>query len=136
VTDAVAALVTLLKDRHPVVRYRAAGALGIMGVDAAPAVDDLVETLNDPNSDVRYAAVMALGEIGPEAKTAVPALLEAMREENLESKAKIAIGRIGEDGIPLLTARLDHPDAQVRRNIAWSLGQIYILKKKREKEER
>jgi HEAT repeat protein len=59
-TGALPALLDLLKDKEPVVRQRAARALGIMGQAARPAAPALREATQDPDADVRRAATEAL----------------------------------------------------------------------------
>lgn len=70
VKDAVPRLIRALKDKDPLVRLRAAGALGI-GPVAKDAVPALIEALKDKDGNVRLLALSALGKIGP---AAVPAL--------------------------------------------------------------
>jgi HEAT repeat protein len=90
-------LVQLLKDGSPDVRYRAALALGRIGISAAPAIPDLSTMLaKDPNYLVRQVAAEALGQIGKEAAPALPALLQATNDWNdhVRDAALIAIKKI------------------------------------------
>ncbi len=75
---AIPALKTALTDADPQVRRQAARALGQMGPDAEPAVQELTQALSDADAPVRQAAVLALGKIGPAAAPAIPALIEAL----------------------------------------------------------
>lgn len=80
---AATALVQLLKDRSPEVRYRAALALGRIGASAKPAIPDLSGMLEkDQNYLVRQVAAEALGQIGKDASPALPALLQATSDWN------------------------------------------------------
>jgi len=80
---AATALVQLLKDKSPDVRYRAVLALGRIGASAKLAVSDLSIMLEkDPNYLVRQVAAEALGQIGKEATPALPALLQATTDWN------------------------------------------------------
>jgi HEAT repeat protein len=80
---AATALVQLLKDRSADVRYRAALALGRIGVAARPAVAELSTMLaQDKNYLVRQVTAEALGQIGKEATAALPALLQATSDWN------------------------------------------------------
>lgn len=79
--DAMAALPELLraiKGPDPLLRGRAAVALGRMG---KPAVAPLRDILKETDRDIRGAAIAALGRIGPDAKDAVPDLLALLKQE-------------------------------------------------------
>jgi HEAT repeat protein len=122
-----------------VVRRSAAFALGKAGAPAIPAVPKLVRTLKDPDAGVREAAAYALGEIGPSGwEETLPALIRLVdgdRSPLVRRSAAFALGRLGrqtaatEIGAPHLLREalergLKDPEAQVRQNIAWALGQM------------
>jgi HEAT repeat protein len=96
--DGVAGLTDAVKDkaRDPVVRRKAAEALGQLGSDAKPAVKALTEALKD--NDVRVEAANALGQIGPDAKSAIPALTAAtdkkQRDRTFKKAATDALKKI------------------------------------------
>jgi len=132
---AIDALVLLMNDEDPKVRRQAAFSLGLAGAEDDDAVQALIEALKDDDEDVRRATIEAISKIGPAAKTAIPALLDTIACGNTPVvNVVIAIGSIGEDGIPSLVARHDDPDPRVRQVVAEALGQIYFIKGKREKE--
>jgi HEAT repeat protein/lysophospholipase L1-like esterase len=83
-------------DESPLVRFRAAGSLGALGVNARGASAALFEALRDEHQPVRWAAAQALWKAGLQA----PADLE-----------------------PLVQA-LANPDPYVRSFAAWSLGEM------------
>jgi HEAT repeat protein/lysophospholipase L1-like esterase len=94
---AVEELATALRgDESPLVRFRAAGSLGVLGAKAQAASAALFEVLKDERQPVRWAAAQALWKVGLQA----PADLE------------------------LLVAALGNPDPYVRSFAAWSLGEL------------
>jgi HEAT repeat protein len=106
----VAAQIQRLKDKDPLVRRAAAGALGsaLRNVNAAvalgrigpgtkQAVPALIAALKDPDAEVRRLAVVALGGIGPGPREVVPALIAALKDDNtfVRWSAAYALGMIG-----------------------------------------
>jgi HEAT repeat protein len=93
----VEGLESRLLDVDPVVRARAAEALGAMRADAARALPRLAEiSLADRDSGVRAAAVNAMTDIGAP---------EVLLLENA-------------------VALFDHPDQTVRARAAWAIGKL------------
>jgi len=92
--DAAPALIAVLKDPSPEVRWNACEALGDM--QAKAAVSALQDLLADPEDRVREHAAEALGEIGPDAAAAVPALrrLLADPDAGVREEAIKALKRI------------------------------------------
>lgn len=70
---AVDALIEVLGDRRPHVRWEAAKALGEIGDPAATPA--LIDALSDPEPDIRWLAAVGLSKIGP---SCLAPLLEAM----------------------------------------------------------
>jgi HEAT repeat protein len=60
---ALATLTGILKEKSPVLRRRAAAALGELGPEAAAAVPALQEAAGDADPSVRQAATTALKQI-------------------------------------------------------------------------
>ena len=89
-------LLTHLADREPVVRARAALALGRVGLPQA--IDPLTKLLSDPEANVRQMAAFALGLIGNAA--ARPALVTALADQSplVQGRAAQALGFIGDKG--------------------------------------
>ncbi len=95
-------------------------ALGELGPRAKDSVPMLIALLDDyPHPGCVY---QALGRIGPDAVAAVPALEKAVASGS--SSAAQALGRLGPTAVPALVAGLEHPDRDVRRWSAESLGAI------------
>jgi peptidylprolyl isomerase len=113
-------LVSALGDADPVVRARAAFALG--SVQDTAAVPALVETLADADARVRADAAFALGQTAD--STTGPALLEALdREPDPAARAEIldALGKIG--GASSLAALAARPaEGDERAVLALALG--------------
>lgn len=111
---------------NPVVRYRAAHALGY--AKDARALDTLLRLTRDPVGEVRYDAAMALGVLGDE--RAIDPLIALMSTSDLEncvdSAAATALMRLGKPAIPALLALLQNglPDTRVRSMTANVLGGI------------
>jgi ABC-type transport system involved in multi-copper enzyme maturation permease subunit len=69
-----------LKDPHSNVRFLAARALAIKGLDLEQVIALLIENVSDVKaaSHHRQWVTQTLGELGPKAKSAVPALIQAV----------------------------------------------------------
>lgn len=118
-----------LKDRDPIVRAHAAGALGERGTKAGPAVSVLRSALKDPDESVRGMAATALGKIGPAAWRAVPTLAEALKDKArfVRRAAVQSLGQLGTDAssaIPALAESLKDEDWVVRGSAARVLGEL------------
>jgi HEAT repeat protein len=136
-----------LKDPQPAVRRSAAFAVGKMGARGQYGLHELVRLLKeDEDASVRDAAAFAVGEVcgavlREERKTAWgivgEALLKALQEDKdmaVRASAAYAVGALGARGITApgelakardaLVRALASPDAGVRQNAAWALGQF------------
>jgi HEAT repeats len=69
-------LLKCLDDTEPMVRGRAANAIGMVHQQPEKAVPALIKLLDDPNQNVRCMAALGLSLYNSDAKAAVPALLE------------------------------------------------------------
>ncbi len=76
----VSAIVKLLEAPNLNARYGACQALSRLGQKAEPAVESLQKCLNDKDLWLRVKAADALANIGPAANPAVPKLLELLAE--------------------------------------------------------
>jgi HEAT repeat protein len=85
--SSVGVLTVALDDPDSEIRHASAYALGVVGSDAAPAINALIYHLADTNNEVRASLVDSLGKIGPEA---LGALREAVRGTNQISSAAAA----------------------------------------------
>jgi HEAT repeat protein len=113
----IAALLDLLRDRHPFVRWWA--ALVCRGVEAEEVVLALCQALTDEHSLVRSAAVSSLYEC-PErlGGAVVPHLIEALGDSDsgVAEAAAYCLGRWPEEAarvLPALVARLGQAQAAV-----------------------
>jgi HEAT repeat protein len=118
-TDAIPPLVRALGDPHQGVRWKAAEALGRMGVDALPAV---AAALESPDADVRWRAAVVLGDIGGAGAT--KALILALRDDDryVRSRAEQALGRLGPDAVGPLLHLLSGGESRDRQAAAAALG--------------
>jgi HEAT repeat protein/beta-lactamase regulating signal transducer with metallopeptidase domain len=124
---AVPALLSVLKDENAAVRLAAVESLG--NLSDPRAVDALVQALRtDTDPQVREAAAEALGEI--DSPRAVPGLIAALGSEKVGAvRAKIAwaLGEIDDKrsgAVEALGAVVRDPDAEVRRQAVWALGEL------------
>jgi HEAT repeat protein len=92
---AIPALIAVLDDKEPDVRYQAVIALGKAG-SSSTAINALVIEINDTSKDVRYEAISALGTIGKPAGIAVGPLLKCLDSPDnvLVSNAGAALQKI------------------------------------------
>ncbi len=113
-----AELRTMLEDRSPRIRARAAGYLGKQGPAARSAVPDLIAALDDAEGSVRESAVEALGLVADEdaALPSIITILDREREDRVRDKAVRALAEIGaaRDLVALITAEGDEdaPDRE------------------------
>jgi HEAT repeat protein len=110
-TDAVPALIELLKDRHAAGSLRAAAAetLGLIGTPEGDIVAALLAALTEDKPEVRRGAAAALNWMGPPARSAAPALVAAVRDDDEKTAAAAcqALARLGDAGVaPALFAAL------------------------------
>ena len=122
---AVEPLVKTLKDADDDVREGAAEALG--KIKDRRAVEPLIEALKDEDDDVRRAAAEALGRIGD--GRAVGALENVLRKGGkavVRIWAAYALVRINknEKAFQYLLTRLKDKDPDIRRLVAYALGEI------------
>jgi HEAT repeat protein len=117
---AIEPLTVALNDPQPVVRRKAATALGNLASDRVAG--PLSDKLSDPAPQVRQAAVRALGvSAGPVSHSALHGMLHDAHP-GVRAAAAATMGRLGfqerfDDLIPLLTD--SHP--LVRQSAIWSL---------------
>jgi HEAT repeat protein len=125
----VAALSRALADSDYGVRNNVAKALGRCGPAAKPALAALKKTLRDQKKEVRWAAFEATARIGPQAAAV---LIEALGDGSdawHRKHAARALGSIGPKGrqaerVAALIIALRDSDAEVRREVVWSLALI------------
>jgi HEAT repeat protein len=133
----VPALRELLKGNNVTIQGEAAGALKLIGPDAADAVPELIDVVKkrkDATDIAGLQAIDALGKIGPKAKDAVPELTEALKDKTAHSpfrlRAAMALGNLGpsaKDAVPALVEALNAETAKygpLRFHAATALGQI------------
>jgi HEAT repeat protein len=109
VAEAVPALVEMLKDVNPKLRYQASWALRHLGSKALAALPALLDVLDDPNHDVRVNAISAFYFMGPLARAAIPALLAIFEDPNGSPRSTAAAALVAiafaEPGIPDVMVR-------------------------------
>jgi len=121
---ALPAMIALLKDGAPDVRFFAAIALGKVGAAAVPGVTGL---LHDTNGAVRAAAAQTLGRIGPDARQSTPELQPLILDKDAAVRTETvrALGRIGkETSVPTLIELLRSNIADVREAAFDALGEM------------
>ena len=135
-SEALAAVVALLKDPAETVRGSCVGALRFFGVAAKDALPDLISLLHDPSLYPRMTAAESLGAIAalvPEDTQAAPALGEALRDPQAQVRrfALVGLSAMGERAKPATPALLDafnrystHESADFRVEIVQLLGTL------------
>jgi HEAT repeat protein len=116
-------LIRLLSHPDPDTQWRAAEALGALGV---PALDDLIRELGHHDTKVRLGIIEALGDIGdPRAAPALQGILSGDPGIEIRWAAALALGNLGGDAaIPALRDALQDPDKYVRFGSALALGKL------------
>lgn len=123
-------LLDSLEDADPEVRVYSALALGNLKAASQESVPALIKSTKDPNPSVRNAAARSLGELKRLPQFSVPALIQKLSDphESVRGAAADALGRFKTadvvSAVPRLTALLKDKSIRVRRNAAFSLGEI------------
>jgi len=116
-------LFDVLKDWHRDAREAAVEALGMIGVAEDQYL--LLEMLGDPDVHVRNATLAALARMGNliPLKAALTDVFPEVRSKAVHTLGLLGAQDAGEDLLELLHS---DPDAQVRAEAAWSLGEIVL----------
>jgi HEAT repeats/HEAT repeat/PBS lyase HEAT-like repeat len=96
-SEAIPALLEVLRDKDVPARDGAALALGEVGPSAAKAVPDLLLAIREDDRAVRAAAATALGKIGVTEAKVCAGLKNALKDEDesVRNAAREAMGRLG-----------------------------------------
>jgi HEAT repeat protein len=128
---AVPALVPLLKDKEPAVRWQAAVILGGIGPDAREALPALQSALENERDVFAVVAAAALAhvQIGGDPKKPIAKVIELLGSDEAairESAAAVleAFGRQAAPAVEKLTALLDDDDEMVRAQALETLRAI------------
>jgi HEAT repeat protein len=127
---AAPAVLPLLHDPDPKVRWTAAETLSAIGPAAAElTVAPLAVATKDPDGAVRLRAVQALRRMGPRAVEAVTELTASMADSQWFVRAAAAetagaLGPPARQAVPALIPLLSDVDPQVRPRAAWALGRM------------
>jgi len=119
-SNAVPALIDVLRDDDPEIRRAACTVLGQIGNPTA--VSELAKRLQDWVSDVRIAACTALGQIRD--PSAVTALIACLDKRDISEAAANALVQIGKPAVPALTKALTSSKNNVRSAACTVLGKI------------
>lgn len=115
--DAINALVDSLGERDEQRRYRAAFALGRIGVAAVP---ELKKALKSRSTDKRAAAALSLGWIGAAGSDAVPNLVDLLSDTDVQVRdnASSTLEKIGQPArkalLEAVVAKTDRSSAAIR----------------------
>ncbi len=126
---AVAPTVTLFAHPNPMVRARAARALGEIGPPARSALDDLKKALADANVFPCVEAAIALCKLGAAKDEAFALMKKALAEPN-ENVAATAIegiprmGPVGMELVPLVLAKMSDPNPYTRKAVVILVGHL------------
>ncbi|MEM1013452.1 MAG: HEAT repeat domain-containing protein [Planctomycetota bacterium] len=124
--DATAALVPLLEDDDPVVRFAAMMTIGREQFGGPDLVDDLGVLAAGPSPNGRVAAMFAMHRLGETAKSQGLADATTSPDPVVRSHAALALGLTGEpSAVDVLEPMLGDDDATVRLTAAealWRFG--------------
>jgi len=100
----------LAKDRDPMARGQAAGALGKIRVEPASVLPALVQSLKDTTPYIRDLSAGAIVSYGAEARPIVPTLVELLKGPDtlLRSTVATTLGRIHVDPELVVPALLEY----------------------------
>jgi HEAT repeat protein len=114
---------SLSSDKDAGVRIASAEALGAIGPAAAPAIPALAQVVRQgKDSTVQIECLRTLGKIGPRG---LPHLVKALSIVGDRMFVALAMGKVGEPAIPVLSRLLrEDEDVTVRQSAAEALGQI------------
>jgi len=103
--DQLPALLKLLGDNEPAVRYWGATGLVALGKHAQPGADALMAALEDPAPNVRIAAAEGLSNIG-RTDDAMPVLIAGLKHPTpfIRLRAMNVLDRLGQRALPALPA--------------------------------
>ncbi|MCC9607959.1 HEAT repeat domain-containing protein [Blastopirellula sp. JC732] len=112
-TAAVAPLTKQLMSTSPLIRAHAAHALGAIGHDAAPAVDELVKLVGDADPLVRRQAIDALQAIHPDRQKVIGLFATLLSDSDPAVRLRVmhAISDAGKAAVPGLSAALKNEKA-------------------------
>jgi len=114
------------------VRRAAAYALGKMNKHALPYINSLNKVLlQDTDARVRVSVADTLGELGSlaigEVTAGLKQSLEKEKEAGVQRAVILALGKQGQQAASTeaqIRAFLSHSDVSLRKNAAWTLGQL------------
>ncbi len=111
---AVPALTKALDDESAKVRAYSAYALGQIGKPASAAGPKLISMVTDEDPLVRRAALRALRIIRLPSEQAIPLMAQVLQDADprVVVHALNSMAELGEEGVPVLTLALDHPQAK------------------------
>ena len=127
----IAALIALLNDKHPDVRYVSVFALRCLGPVASDALPSLIKCLDDPEFTVQDDAVMGLGTIHQEAERVVPILIQFIEKHRTDQilyrdaiDSLRMFGAQAKPAVPTLVGLLDSREENIRSAATSALKQI------------
>ncbi len=122
----VSALIPAVRDPLLKIRMKAASTLGRIGPTAESSVPSLSKLLEDPVFEARVRAAWALGKIG--SPDAVAALIDKYdtypSQPNAASVGLLQLGPHAMKAVPVMIRSMDRPNAHLRRELAFSLGEM------------
>ena len=104
-------------------QYRAAYALGRIGIDAFPKVH--AELQRTSSSKTRIGLIQAIGWMGPTAEPAIPTLIQCLdEEESIADHAVESLWKIGSLSMPALIQATNSVSPTVRSRALVAMSQI------------
>ena len=109
-STALQQIIAALDSPYHFERTTAAGSLGLVGPNAAPAADKLARLVHDESGYMRRAATISLGSLGCAAKPYIPVFIEAIeryRGSDVASFAASALADIADPDDPTVMSVLE-----------------------------
>jgi HEAT repeat protein len=125
-SQAVPALIKLLKHKDENIRIVAIVILGEIGEEATEAIPFFEKVLKDRREENKNSRIMVVNTLAKMGQATVPALIAALKDQDgwVRHEAASALGQIGKTAVPALIAALKDKDGWVRYEAASALGQI------------
>ncbi len=116
---AVHALMRLLNEKDPNVRYNAVFALRSLGPVASEALPSLIKCLNDPDAAVRSDALLSMGEIHQDPERVIPVLIGCLEAKGQSGRyfalwSLRQFGAAAKPAVPAIVALLNDSDPSIR----------------------
>lgn len=126
--EAVALLITALKDENELVSKEAISALGNIGPLAKEAVPELIGKFLSKDPEVKKSVVYTIGKMGPAAIEALPVLIDSLASPSAELRSALswALSMFAGEALHALISGLQDESKFIRAGLADALGRAAL----------